>query len=305
MSGTIGGMITVGIALIAVAGTADAGVIRVPRDRPTIQAAVDAAADGDVIFVAAGRHCGASIDREVHLIAAWGAVVEGCASNPALSGGLRIGLLLVDERASGTSIAGFRFDGAGIGDDDLRPLALAIVGRGAHGVSVVGNRIDGTVQGITNTDGDGWTIAGNVLVGLTVFPCVVRCGGGDGIVLMRRTRDPDDRATGNAVVLNRVSGAVPAGFDVFDMVGVFVLGQDRPVVAANRLAITGAGSATARGLGVQVSDVCCGDAPYATTRGAIVVGNDGRGSEIAVEIAAGNSEGAIVRGNLGVVIVDD
>lgn len=56
--------------LLAVVGSeAVAAVVRVPDDAPTIQAAVDRAKDGDIVRVAAGRWCGAAIDREVTLVA--------------------------------------------------------------------------------------------------------------------------------------------------------------------------------------------------------------------------------------------
>src|SRR4051812_7530430 len=87
---------------------------------PAGQAAVTAASDGDVIRVAAGRWCGASIDREVHLVGAPGATIQGCASLTDF-GGLRLGFLLVDDRASGTSITGFRFDGRGISTTNTDP----------------------------------------------------------------------------------------------------------------------------------------------------------------------------------------
>jgi hypothetical protein len=304
----IGGVLA---GLVAAEAGAAAAVIRVPADAPTVQAAVDRASDGDVIRVAPGRWCGATIDREVHLVGSWGTVIAGCAA-PADFGGLRIGFVLADERASGTSIRGFRFDGRGLSVDDTTPLGLAILGRDAHGVVVANNWIDGTAQGITNSGGDGWTIIGNVIRGLTIFGCVEpgRCGGGDGIVLEQR--DPaGERAFGNVVLLDDVTGAIPDGLSIVGMTAVFVLGQDHPVIGLNRVAIPHNPDAPATGIGVQVTDVCCGDgAAYPTTRHAVIVGNDGRGSEIAVEIdrdasgGTGNSDGAVVRHNRGVVVVD-
>ena len=79
--------------------------------------------------------------------------------------------------ASGSTITGFHFDGRGVADDNTDPLAFAVFARDAHGVIVDLNRIDGTIQGITNTRGDGWIIAGNVIHRLTL----ITRGGGDGI----------------------------------------------------------------------------------------------------------------------------
>src|SRR5438128_1746482 len=86
---------------------------------------------------------------------------------------------------------------------------------GATGVVVADNRIDGTVQGITNTGGDGWFVAGNAIHGLGIFGCLAgdsRCGGGVGIVMQQRDVNAD-RATGNVVLFNDVRGALPDGLD--------------------------------------------------------------------------------------------
>ncbi len=297
--------------MAAGAGAAEAAVIRVPADAPTVQAAVDKASDGDVIRIAAGHYCGATIDRDVQLVGSPGTTIIGCAQ-PSEPGGLRIGFLLVDDRASGSSIRGFRFDGVGAGENNLTPVALAILGRGAHGVIVRDNRIDGTVQGITNTGGDGWFIAGNTIKDVTLFGCDggSRCGGGVGIVVQQRDVTAD-RAFGNVVLLNDVSGHIPDGQALVGLSAVFVLGQDLPVVALNRLSVPHNANATVDGDGVDVTDVCCGDpSGLLTTTRAVIVGNDGRGSEIAVQVdrdasgGTGNSVGAFIRNNLGVVIVD-
>ena len=52
-------------ALTALPQSASAAVRRVPAQYPTIQAAVDAAGAGDIIDVAAGRYCGARVDRQL------------------------------------------------------------------------------------------------------------------------------------------------------------------------------------------------------------------------------------------------
>ena len=303
--------IVVGCVMMSTVVDAAAAVIRVPGDAPTVQAAVAKASDGDLIRVAAGRWCGATIDREVHLVGAAGAIIEGCAA-PSDFGGLRIGFLLVVDRASGTSISGFVFDGEGVSTADLDPLGLAILGRDAHGVIVAGNEIDGTVQAITNSGGDGWLILGNRVRDLSIFGCLDpsgRCGGGDGIVIEQRDR-AGDRAAHNAIVLNDVEGAIPDGLSLVGMTAIFVLGQDHPLVAGNRVAIPHNAAAPATSIGVQVTDVCCGDPQaYLTTTHAVIVGDDGRASDVAVELdpdasgGCGNSDTAIVEHDRGVVIV--
>ncbi|HTJ42579.1 MAG TPA: hypothetical protein VL463_10825 [Kofleriaceae bacterium] len=299
------------VLVMATEVVAHAGVIRVPSDAPTVQAAVDRASDGDVIKVAPGRWCGATIDREVHLVGSWGATIQGCAAITQF-GGLRVGFLLVDDRASGTSIRGFRFDGEGISTTNTDPLGLAVLGRGAHGVVVAGNWIDGTVQGITNTGGDDWLVIGNTIHGLSIFGCVDpngRCGGGVGIVMQQR--DPAlDRAFGNHVLLNDVEGAIPDGLAIVGMTAVFLVGQDHPLVSVNRVAIPHNPAASASGIGVQIASDCCGEPdPLPTTLHAVITNNDGRGSEIAVQIDPEGSGGcesgnsAIVKHDLGVVII--
>jgi hypothetical protein len=306
----------VGVAA-AVAGAAEASAgaktIRVPADAATVQAAIDKASDGDTIKVGPGRWCGATIDREVHLVGGWGTTIQGCAAM-LQPNGLRAGFLLVDDRASGTSIRGFRFDGAGVSVTNTDPVGLAILGRDAHGVSVTGNWIEGTVQGITNTRGDGWFVAANVIHDLTIFGCVDpggRCGGGVGIVVQQRDVD-GPRATGNIVLFNDISGATPDGLSIVSLAGVFVLGQDHPVIALDRIAIPHNPAAPAAdAIGINVTDVCCGDPTgLLTTTHAIIVGNDGRKTPTAVQVdrdasgGTGNSLGAVIEHNLGVVRVD-
>jgi hypothetical protein len=62
------------------AATAQARTLRVPRDYPSIQGAVDAAAAGDEIEVGKGRFCGATISKPLTLTSArhHGATIVGC-----------------------------------------------------------------------------------------------------------------------------------------------------------------------------------------------------------------------------------
>jgi hypothetical protein len=69
-----------------------AETVRVPGDAPDIQSAITRAAPGDEVLVAPGRHCGATIDKPVHLRASGDdVVVIGCPAGPALFEGLRAG----------------------------------------------------------------------------------------------------------------------------------------------------------------------------------------------------------------------
>src|SRR3954463_10430440 len=93
-----------GVSLAASPSEAEARTRRVPERYPTIQAAVDAADTGDVIDVAPGRHCGATIDRPVQLQGDGRAVIVGCADGPVLANGVRAGFRLPGaDGASGAS----------------------------------------------------------------------------------------------------------------------------------------------------------------------------------------------------------
>lgn len=308
--------------LAAVPQSAAAAVRRVPGSYPTIQAAVDVAGAGDVIDVAPGRHCGARVDRQVTLLGHGRATIIGCADGPALSNGVRAGFQLPGadgaSGASGTHIEGFVFDGRGISADNLEPLGVAIIATFASHVRVERNVILGTVQGITNTAGDSWLIIHNVIRDLTVFDCTgALCGGGDGIVI-QIARDPiavpggpeaaGNRPKDNVVVGNIIEGAIPDGFDAFDMAGVFVFAADRTVVARNRLSLPDNPNADAEGIGVLVDNSCCGlPAVVPGARNTVVTFNDGRDSQRAVDIdgtGGENTQGLVLFANAGTVLVE-
>ena len=72
---------------------ASAKVLRVPEKLATIQAAVDAARNGDEIRVSPGAYCGATIDKRVELVGVGHPRIIGCASGPVL-GVARVGFYL-------------------------------------------------------------------------------------------------------------------------------------------------------------------------------------------------------------------
>jgi nitrous oxidase accessory protein NosD len=287
--------------LALTAATADADVLRVPSDHATIQEAVDAASDGDSILVGPGDHCGAEITAEVRLIGI-GATIVGCEA-PVLVGELRVGFLLPDDRASGTSIRGFRFEGRGVSNDNTDPLAFGVFARDAHGVVVAYNRIRGTVQGITNTRGDGWTIRSNRITELTLFECPGYCGGGSGIVIQARDLD-GERAYDNAVLFNRVRGAIPDGHDAFSMDGIFVAGQQEPKIIGNKLRIPANDTAAAPGVGIEVASECCGGTPILDSTDVVAARNDGKHSEFVLIVDTGNADGGFFWKNRGVSVIE-
>jgi hypothetical protein len=279
-------------------------ILQVPQRYATIQAAVDAADDGDQILVSRGRFCGATITRRVALKGKHGATIVGCEAP--VSGAFRIGFLLPDGRASGTSILGFRFDGRGVSNDNLAPLGAGILARSADDVRVLGNHFDGTFQAITNTDGSGWAVLFNRVEHLTALTCDGACAGGDAIVFQQRLV-LDRRPRGNVAAFNRVQGDIPDGLNEFSMVGVLVLGQARARVVANLFEIPHNPAAEAQGVGVLVTDHCCAAVEVSTSVKTDVFFNDGRRSELVLRVdpdvngGPGNLEGAHIFGNRGEV----
>ena len=254
-------------------GGRGAGAARPRAIYRTIQAAVDASRAGDVIDVAPGSYCGATITTRLTLIGHGSPTIVGCPESPTIDDELRAGFYLPGadgaNAASGTRIEGFTFDGSGVSETDLEPLAVGVFARFADDVQVTDNLFLGTVQAITNTAGDGWLIARNRIEGLTLFDCTGDlCAGGDGIVIQIARDDVAapggpgaaiNRPERNVVVGNEVTGAIPDAFDAFSMAGVFVFAADDTLVERNRVSIPDNPAADATGDGVLVSNVCCGE----------------------------------------------
>ena len=309
-----------------VSAAASARTLRVPEDHRTIQAAIDAAGAGDEVVVAAGRHCGAEIHRPVRLRAAgWGQTkIVGCDGGPTLFGQLRVGFLLVGTPeagpARGTRIEGFSFDGAGVSNDNLSPLAFGIYARFTDDVQVSGNRFEGTVQAITNTAGDGWNIRSNRIVDLTLFGCPGHCGGGAGIVVQAATgdgaspggiEDPANRPERTLILHNQVAGQAPAGFTEFPMAGILVVAADATLVFNNDVAVRpgdGAGADHPLAAGITFTDRCCGRPPLSSgTRLSAVVLNDGSNSQYSVIVegdGGANTSGLLVGANRGETLLE-
>jgi hypothetical protein len=303
---------------------AQAAVRSVPQIYRSIQAAIDSARPGDVVEVGPGSYCGATVDVRVDLIG-HDAEIVGCDEGPVLFGDLRVGFYLpgADGRsgASGTHIEGFLFDGRGISDDNLEPLALGVFGRFADDVQIEGNQFLGGVQAVTNTAGDRWRISENRIEALTLFDCGDDglCAGGDGIVVQIARDDiaapggpaaAVNRPEGNLVVDNHVAGAIPDGFDEFSMAGIFVLAADNTLIARNRLVVPDNPAAAASGDGVLISNVCCdepSDNPISPgVRNAVIIENDGLGSQFAVVVegtGGANTQGLILSDDPGAVMV--
>jgi hypothetical protein len=109
------------LAALAAAVPAQAGSeIRVPKDQPTIQAAVDAARPGQRIVVSHGKFCGATITQRVELVGKHGATIIGCPEP--VAGVLRVGFLLPMTGPRGQHPR-LHLRWEGISNADLTPLA--------------------------------------------------------------------------------------------------------------------------------------------------------------------------------------
>lgn len=258
-------------AVLLLSSAAEAATLKVPSQYPTIQAAVDAAAAGDRIVVSRGQHCGATLTKPVMLEGKGKPRIIGCATSPQISAGLRAGFYLPGSKgqnpASGSSIRGFVFEGRGVSNANLEPLAFGVFARFASDVTVSRNRFEGTVQAITNTGGDRWQITHNRVRGLTVLDCTRFCTGGDGIVLALArgaiaapggNAAPLNRPEDNVIIDNEIAGTAPDGFGVFSLAGILLLSADHTTVTSNRLSLSDNPNAAAVGQGILVSNTCCG-----------------------------------------------
>ena len=320
-------VIRIGIAVVcglltSAASAAHARVRRVPERYRTIQAAVDASSAGDIVDVAPGSYCGATVTTTVTLLGHGRATIVGCPDGPTISSELRAGFYLPGadgvSAASGTRIDGFTFDGSGIAEGNLDPLALGVFARFANSVRVEDNVFLGTVQAITNTAGDSWFIARNRIEGLTLFDCTgALCAGGDGIVIQLAhdtiaaaggPAAPVNRPEHNIVVGNQITGAIPDAFADFSMAGIFVFAADDTAVERNQVSIPDNPNADATGDGVLITNVCCGEPAFSPgARRTLVLFNDGRDSQfgVVVEGSGGDNTGGLVLfGNSGPVMVE-
>jgi hypothetical protein len=295
---------------------ASAKVLRVPEKLATIQAAVDAAHNGDEIRVSPGAYCGATIDKRVDLVGVGHPRIIGCASGPVL-GVARVGFYLPGPNgknpASGTKISGFVFDGRGVSSANLAPISFGIFARFARDIEISHNHFEGTAQAITSTGGDRWRIEHNRIHDLTVLDCSGPCTGGDGIVI-QLARDevaapggdaaPINRPEDNLVLDNTIEGSPPDGFADFSMVGILILAADHTTVLQNNLRLRDNPAAAAVGQGILLTNTCCGSGKsyLPGVRHTILAFNDGRKSEVAIVVegsGGANTQGLFLFRNRG------
>jgi|SRR5579864_1486591 len=278
--------------------------IHVPEDFSTIQSAIDAANDGDTIFVREGRWCGATITKKLNLIGGEGTTIIACPNNfgPA---NLKRGFL-VRTAASGSAIRNFTFDGSGFSDTNSTPLALGIGSNlQANNIFVEHNRFVGGLFGV-NVNGTGWTVSNNDFDGFTILS-PPNCTGGAAIA----SANVGPTRFTNTFTHNRITAAVPDGnlgvcswineVDV-PLAGIVASGQDGTTISDNQISIA-ANSSLDAGAGIIASDRIL-QSILLTDINMLIVNNDARQSEFGVIVTSGNTQGAVIRDNDGINLID-
>jgi hypothetical protein len=148
---------------------------KIPKDFPTIQEAIDSYGvhNGDTILVYKGNHDGATVTKAVEIKGKKGAVIDG---GPLLTTNMPCGTIVLN--------IGFFFPGAGVGSGAsiegfrFEDLAFPVFSRGADAVTVSKNKMSNPIQGVTNWNGNSWTITKNKITDLRTAN-----GGGIGILI--------------------------------------------------------------------------------------------------------------------------
>lgn len=199
------------ITVIAIPVSAKRGVIKVPRDYATIQEAINAAQDGDLILVGPGEYAGAVVNKTVEIRGEEGETVinDGPYVFPPHTGGPKGGFLFitwVDSEpgvgtGNGSSISGFTFE-CDIFTGSLEGMFFPIMAVKTDNVVVKNNVIRNALFGIINWDGSNWAIKDNDILESQLFPF-----GAVGIIIGSVWGGP---ANGNLVKGNRIIGAPQA-----------------------------------------------------------------------------------------------
>jgi parallel beta-helix repeat protein len=174
----------------------------------SIQEAIDAASNGDIINVVAGEYAGAVVDKSVEVIG------EADGSSVITSG--------VPFKASSSAYyTAFRPEADGceirnftINCDPATDLKLAIYAIEVNSVTIDSLTINdnGTVQGITNWGGSYWVITNNIIT-----KTVASGGGGIGIFVGAKAQQ---QCVGNLVQFNQINATATA--DTYSTPGIMI-----------------------------------------------------------------------------------
>lgn len=283
--------------------------VRVPEDFATVQLAVNNASAGDTIRVGPGRWCGARITKTLNLVGEGGATIMGCpAGFPGPVGNVTRRGFVIDAVASGTSISHFVFDGNGLSDTNHAPLSRGIVSvDGADNVVIDSNTFQGCAFGVF-VGGNNYQVTHNTFDGFTILHT------GEGGAAILEVNGIFGRVTGGSIQYNQITSTVPSGDFSFaswineadvPFAGIAVSAQDGTVISNNKISITPNAHGDG-GVGVLATDNFTG----LTTIDLTISNNDGRSSTFGLVITndqnggTGNTVGAIIRGNLGVNLIN-
>jgi hypothetical protein len=162
-------------------------IIRVPADYPTIQGAVDAAGEGDLILVSPGDYAGAVVNKRVTIRGLGQArIVEGVPWMPGSFLSQTAFRLDILAGGDGAKIIHFTIEC----DEEF---CYGVYSYGADDVTVSRLTINNCFDGIVNYNGNGWQIIHNRIEG---FP-----DGGDGIIIGEYIAR---EASNNLVAFNRI-----------------------------------------------------------------------------------------------------
>lgn len=192
-----------GIAATIVATAAAAGTVRVPAGEEALQAAVDAAADGDVLVLEPGVHLGpVTVTRPLTLHGESGAVVDGRSRGP-----------VIMVKAPDVTVRNLVVQNSGT---DRERIASGIhLDRAAHRAVIEGNRLEGNLFGVYLWGPSDALVRDNTIVGRDDLRMSER---GNGVSVWN---SPGTRILGNRIVNGRD--------------GIFVSKTQRNVFSRNRL----------------------------------------------------------------------
>jgi len=199
----LAGLVLVVAAASAAAAPAGAGERLVPAGTD-LAAIVAAAAPGDVVRLAAGRHDGpVVIDRPLSLVGDRGAVLEGSGAGSVIT------VTAPDVRVAGLTIRGS-------GTDVPAMDSAVLVTRTAARAAIVGNRLEGNLFGVYLHGAAGSRVEGNVILG---------------------RRDLRMSEAGNGVSIWNAPGAAVIGNDIrYGRDGIFVNTSRGNTFEGNRFA---------------------------------------------------------------------
>lgn len=181
---------------------AGAATLRVPQDFPTIQAAVDAAADGDVVRVSKGTYAPFAVHTPI--------TVKG-KGKPVVDGGGTPDPLVTITSAIGAMVDGFVLrNGTGRGVE---------IGDGAEEAIVRRCTIDGVAEGVGIVSGTKHLVEKNRIEGVTLNGITLDGTTSLATIAKNRVKDAGDEGiqlSGSAHLLeqNRVEHPVDDGIDV-------------------------------------------------------------------------------------------